>query len=161
MWPSAPSLVTSLGCSPSTLPMTVPCQVPQPAQGQPCPLQGLLQAPAGEGEQENLQCSVQAGFAQSRADAEQQCSCSAFPEFLPLGQQHGIVKEQALCICAVVHIPIHHSLGLQGAGVTSGSTRNNPNPAELQLRADESCRSQSDSVQGQMDETCIHINSFS
>lgn len=122
------------------LPMAVPGQVPQPAQGQPCPLQGRENKRLSSAWSRWV-CTEQMHL----SDAEQHCSpCSAFPVFLPLGQQPGIAKEQALYICAVVHTPLHHSLGLQGPGVSNGFTRNNPNPAELHLRADESCRTQSD-----------------
>lgn len=105
--PNAPSRVTSLGCSPVMLAMTVPCQVPQPAQGQPYSLQSLLQAPAHVRENKTISsASSRLGLYRDRSNAEQQRSfCTAFPVFLPLGKQGDIAKDQALYICAVVHTP--------------------------------------------------------
>lgn len=153
-----PSMVTSPGCSLTVLPVTDPCQVPQPAQGQPRSLQGLLQAPARVREYKKISSArSRLGLYRGRSNAEQQWSfCTAFPAF-PLASS----KEQALYICTVVHTPLQHSLGLQGTGVTRGFTRTNPNLAGLQQRANESCRTRTDSVQSQMDAfaTCTHITS--
>lgn len=111
-----------------------------------------------EGGQDNLSAPARLGLYRGRSNAEQQWSFwTVFPMFCLLGKQHDIART----ICIMVHTPPHHSLRLQGAGVTSGFTRNNPNLAEQQLRANESCRTQPDSAQSQMDAfaTCIPITS--
>lgn len=67
-----PSMVTSPGCSLTVLPMTDPCQVPQPAQGQPRSLQGLLQAPACVREYKKISSArSRLGLYRGRSNAEQ------------------------------------------------------------------------------------------
>lgn len=151
IWPSVPSMVTSLGCSLRVLPVTVPCQVPQPAQGQPCSLQG------GRTRWSPVLCP--GWVCVEAAQVLSSCGPAALPSQGFLWESSRTLQRSRLC--TPVQTPLHHSLGLQGAGVTSGFTRNNPNLSELQLRANESCRTQADSAQSQMDAfaTLIHITS--
>lgn len=121
-----------------------------------CPRTAMLLAGAAagtctcEGEQDNLQCWMQAGFVQRQVKCWAAAGPSASPSqcSFPWESSMALLRTR-LCTFGQWYIPPFTIL--QGAGVTSGFARNNPNPAELQLRADESCRTQPDSGQSQMD----------